>query len=129
MNESEAAKKAAAEAAKLLSQPALPSQWSEEMVFNMTLTILIFGAFVVSLLVFVMRKSEAKEAPFELIQVVAVPLVICAMLIMVVAGYSDKQIAAPLGLLGAIAGYLLGSRTASPMQQPGPPAPPEDPKP
>jgi hypothetical protein len=58
----------------------------------------------------------------ELIQAFALPLIVLSEVMLVIAGFSDAQIAPVIGLLGTISGYLLRSR--DPKQEPPPPAVP-----
>ena len=97
-------------------------QWSEGLIITLTVSVLVFGLLICLLLMRMLARCNAKPTALEIIQAIAVPVVIVAMLTMIIAGYSDKQIAAPLGLLGAIVGYLLGSKSQTPPPpQPSPP--------
>jgi ABC-type xylose transport system permease subunit len=49
----------------------------------------------------------------RLLRAFALVLIIVAAVFLIVAGYTEQQIAPVMGLLGTIAGYLLGSRHSS----------------
>ncbi len=67
--------------------------------------------FVFAILVFVMAAGLRRFADFSedaTIRVLALVLIVSGTLFMVTLGYSASQIAPALGLLGTIAGYMLG---------------------
>ena len=59
---------------------------------------------------FVMLQRKKGWGPFAN-QIVGLTLVITAGLFLITSGYSQQQIAPMIGLLGTIAGYLLGRAT------------------
>ena len=71
----------------------------------LSVSILLFGAVVIGLAMHNTPKSSTIE---QRLRFFATILVIVMAVFLVVAGYGKDQIAAPLGLLGTIAGYLLG---------------------
>lgn len=80
----------------------------------MSLAILLMGA-IVMIIVFMLARP-AKLSSDGIIKVTAVPLIIIAAVFLVTAGYSTNQLASVIGLLGTIAGYLLGARQPAPRQ-------------
>ena len=76
----------------------------------LSIAVLVFGLFIVGAQVLVMLKREKGWGPSSN-QIVGLTLVLTAGLFLVVAGYSQDQIAPMMALLGTIAGYLLGRGT------------------
>lgn len=71
--------------------------------------IFAFGAFVLQKLGAIIDKSPDKWSPRFTLKSFGLVLVIVGALVLVAAGYSVQQISPAMGLLGAIAGYLLGT--------------------
>lgn len=86
------------------SEP-LPTWWSTGNAMTMSAIILAFGVVVLGLAAWLVKSGQSATA---VLRVFGTVLIIVMVTFLVVAGYDDKQIAAPLGLLGTIAGYLLG---------------------
>lgn len=105
--------------------------WSTQNAMTISAAVLIFGASVIAIAAHNTPSDTSLETKLRLYGTV---MVITMAAFLVVAGYDDNQIAAPLGLLGTIAGYLLGQSSApqprqEPLQQPQParqPAPAAD---
>jgi hypothetical protein len=76
----------------------------------LSLAVLLFGFLTMAPQVTVMVFRHKGWGP-ESIKVVGLSLVIVAALFLVTAGYSANQIAPVIGLLGTIAGYLLGQQS------------------
>lgn len=70
-------------------------------------SVLIFGAVVLFLVVFVMARTKMpwNDASFK---AMVLPLLLISGLFLITAGYSKDQITGMMGLLGSIAGYVLG---------------------
>jgi peptidoglycan/LPS O-acetylase OafA/YrhL len=73
----------------------------------LSIGVLVFGILLIGLQVLVMLKM-AKGWETHSTRMVGLTLVIVAGLFLITAGYSQDQIAPMVGLLGTIAGYLLG---------------------
>jgi len=73
----------------------------------LSIAVLIFGLLIAGGSMVVMLKRERGWGP-QSTQLVGITLVVTAGLFLVTAGYSQDQIAPMIGLLGTIAGYLLG---------------------
>jgi hypothetical protein len=84
---------------------ATPSWWSTSNAMTMSSVVLLFGIIVLGLAAWLVRAGHSATS---VLRVFGTVLVIVMVTFLVVAGYDDKQIAAPLGLLGTIVGYLLG---------------------
>lgn len=70
------------------------------------LAVLIFGLALGSIAMLIMRQRTLPTG--EVIRVTAMILIVTGTLFLVTAGYSAEQIAPALGLLGTVAGYMLG---------------------
>ena len=86
------------------------SWWSTTNAMTMSSVILAFGVVVLVLATFLIRGGKSAESVLATFGTI---LIIVVAVFLVVAGYSDKQIAPVMGLLGTIAGYLLGKGSNS----------------
>ncbi len=68
---------------------------------------LLIFAVVVLLIVTALIRMQKLQGP-EMVKFVLITLIIISTLYLITAGYSNDQIAPEIGLLGTIAGYLLG---------------------
>lgn len=75
--------------------------------FWLTISVLIFGCFVLAA-EFMLLKGVVKERIDDVAKIMIVTLIIISTLVLITAGFGNDQIAPALGLLGTIAGYLLG---------------------
>jgi hypothetical protein len=78
-----------------------------EMELYLSLGVLLFGLIILGLQVGLMFKVGKGWGPNS-IRISGLTLVIISGLFLITAGYSQDQIAPMVGLLGTIAGYLLG---------------------
>lgn len=83
-----------------------PEWWSNQNAMTMSAVVLIFGIVVLVLCAGLMRSS--RPSPEAILRVFGTVLIITGALFLVVAGYTDQQVAPVMGLLGTLAGYLLG---------------------
>ena len=74
--------------------------------FALSLIVLGFGILVLAFEVFLVLKLRISED--NTVKFIIVTLIITATLYLITAGYDNNQIAPAVGLLGTIAGYLLG---------------------
>jgi len=74
--------------------------------FILSVTVLTFGLLTMLLELYLI--SSNKINPEDTIKFIVITLVITSTLFLITAGYTNDQIAPALGLLGTIAGYLLG---------------------
>lgn len=79
--------------------------WSTTNAMTISASVLVFGLIVCLLAAMLLRQGKSAD---NVLKTLGTILIIVAALFLVVAGYSDKQIAPVIGLLGTIAGYLLG---------------------
>jgi hypothetical protein len=79
--------------------------WTTESMMTLSLSVLVFGVITYILITYLIRIGKGPEL---VLRAFGVPLIIVAAVFLVVAGYTEQQIAPVIGLLGTIAGYLLG---------------------
>lgn len=87
-----------------------PVGWSPDMVKTMGFGFLAFALIVLCLMTWLMRHVRSHVA---VLRSFGLLLIITAAVFLIVVGYGERQISPVLGLLGTIAGYLLG-RTSDP---------------
>jgi ABC-type transport system involved in cytochrome c biogenesis permease subunit len=105
--------------------------WTPQLIKFLTLSVLIFGLVIIIIMaILVLNHSSAGEV----LRLFTVPMVIVSAVFLVVTGYSQDQITPVIGLLGTLAGYILGVQSqktvsqtpaSNPLQQPPAPAPPK----
>lgn len=89
----------------------VPTRSSQEIALS--ISVLVFGLAVVIGQIFLLQRRG--EPVSESMKYLSVTLVIVGALFLVTAGYGNDQIAPIIGLLGTVAGYLLGrQRSDSP---------------
>ncbi|MDF0487818.1 hypothetical protein PX554_06725 [Sphingomonas sp. H39-1-10] len=99
--------------------------WNTQNAMTISSAVLLFGVVVIALAAFTAPKETSVEGRLRFFGTI---MIITMATFLVVAGYDDKQIAAPLGLLGTIVGYLLGRETSTRPPDPEPATlPDEDP--
>jgi uncharacterized membrane protein YfcA len=74
--------------------------------FMLSLIVLGFGMIVILFEVFLIMKQKISAE--NTVRFIVVTLIITSTLFLITAGYDNNQIAPAMGLLGTIAGYLLG---------------------
>ena len=100
--------------------------WTPELIKFLTLSVLIFGILIIIIMaILVLNHSSAGEV----LRLFTVPLVIVAAVFLVVTGYSQDQITPVIGLLGTLAGYILGVQSQKTGSQPPNPPQPQPPPP
>jgi hypothetical protein len=88
-------------------QAELKQPWSPELVTRLSGSFLLFGGAICAVTAALLwRRCRAAD----ILRAFSLPLIIVSAVYLVVTGYSDQQISSVIGLLGAIAGYILGSR-------------------
>ncbi len=93
--------------------------------FVLTIVVLMFTLICLLMQLLALRRVDNLSAD-DVSRSCAIPLVIGASIVLLVAGYSSQQIAPAFGLFGTIVGYLLG-RGSQRGQQPVAPADPTPP--
>lgn len=77
--------------------------------FQLSIMVLGFGVLIILLIVFL--GYSGRIDPENLLKSIILTLVIVSAMFFICAGYDNTQIAGVTGLLGSIAGYLLGKGT------------------
>ncbi len=94
--------------------------------FGLSLIVLLFGMGVILLEIYLVTKQHISAT--ETVKFIIITLIIISTLFLITAGYDNDQIAPAIGLLGTIAGYLLGRITNEDKPKGGdgsvPPTPP-----
>jgi hypothetical protein len=89
--------------------PGIKPRWHTFLELVFSLSILVFGAFIITMIVWIMSKRNKGWGPITYRLVVLV-LIIVAGMFLITAGYSNDQITPVMGLLGTISGFLLGRK-------------------
>lgn len=92
-----------------LADPAAAKSAYEDSFF-LGCTVVGLGVFVLTCITYLIRTDKQVEG---LLRPFATILIIISAVFLIVAGYSEKQIAPVIGLLGTIAGYALGRDDSS----------------
>ncbi|MFM5841483.1 hypothetical protein [Aeromonas sanarellii] len=71
----------------------------------LSLVVVGFGVFILFCITYLIRNDKK---PDTLLRPFGTILIVIGAIFLIVAGYSEKQIAPVIGLLGTIAGYILG---------------------
>lgn len=83
-----------------------PLQFITTREFIAVIAILIFG-FLMALLSSFMFRINGLDAKY-VVEIISLVLIVSGVLLLVSLGYTSEQIAPSIGLLGTIAGYMLG---------------------
>jgi len=102
---SDAIDAANAAAVQVVHHDGVANGWDKNAVLILSIAILIFGLITLGCIAFILLRHPVSLIT---IQFFALPLIIVSAIFLVVTGYSQEQIAPVIGLLGTIAGYLLG---------------------
>lgn len=78
--------------------------WSKDLAQFLGVAVLLFGLISMVLMFILFMRRRSTEL---VLRAFGVPLIIVSAVFLVVAGYTEQQIAPVMGLLGTIAGYLL----------------------
>ncbi len=83
--------------------------WRADEAMTISATVLVFGVLVMVLMTVVLRKSNIQ--PDAVLRLFGTTIIIIGALFLIVAGYTETQMGPVMGLLGTIAGYLLGKNS------------------
>jgi uncharacterized membrane protein len=81
--------------------------WSVHDAMTISASVLVFGFFIMLLATILLSRGTTSH---DILKLFGTMIIVISAVFLVVAGYSDTQIAPVIGLLGTIAGYLLGSK-------------------
>ena len=76
--------------------------------YRLSVEILVLGVLVILAEFILLRSIKIRTG--DVLRTFTVTLIILGMLLLITAGYGDRQIAPAAGLFGTIAGYILGRR-------------------
>jgi hypothetical protein len=79
--------------------------WSVDDAMTISAAVLIFGLVIIVLATALLYKGKKAD---DVLRLFGTIIIVVSAVFLVVAGYTDTQIAPVIGLLGTIAGYLLG---------------------
>ena len=85
--------------------PADAHWWSVNNAMTISVAVLVFGLITLALMAWLLRRERESAIVLRALTTI---LILTFAVFLIVAGYSDQQIAPAMGLLGTIAGYLLG---------------------
>jgi succinate-acetate transporter protein len=88
--------------------------WSVTNAMTISVAVLFYGAFTLILAALLIKSGKSSESVLRIFGTI---LIIIVAVFLVVAGYSNDQIAPVIGLLGTLAGYLLGKGESSSMNR------------
>lgn len=75
----------------------------------LTVTLLLMTGGLAGGVIYLAKTAQKAWSPQSLLRVLGIVLIIPLAVVLVVAGYSEDQIASVIGLMGVAVGYLLGS--------------------
>jgi hypothetical protein len=78
--------------------------------FILSMSVLIFGLIIVIIEAILIKTAQI--SPENVVKFILITLILTATLFLITAGYDNNQIAPATGLLGTIAGYLLGKNNS-----------------
>lgn len=89
--------------------------WSVQDAMTISAATLLFGLIALLVVAWSMRRERDSDA---ILRALGTIVVVFSALFLVVAGYSDSQVAPAFGLLGTVAGYLFGKSVSLPASPP-----------
>ncbi len=105
----------------IVVQETVSTEYTPREMMTLSLGVLGFGLVIILVLAWLVQK---REDPDVLLRVFCVPLIILSAVFLIVMGYSQDQITPVIGLLGTLAGYLLGRIDRAPSPPEAQPAQP-----
>lgn len=77
--------------------------------FYMSVSAFLLGVMVIILTAYLIRHDKE---PVDVLKALGIPLIVISAVLMVLTGFGSQEISPVIGLLGTIAGYLLGRAEA-----------------
>lgn len=84
--------------------------WSAQNAMTVSSAVLIYSLIVLSLATYLIRLGKSSSSVLRIFGTI---LIISSSIFLIVAGYTSQQIAPAMGLLGTLAGYLLGKESSA----------------
>lgn len=103
---------AAATAGSQTSAPIGKQWWRADEAMTISASVLLFGILVMVLMTIALRRTSL--SPDSILRLFGTTIIITGALFLIVAGYTETQMGPVMGLLGTIAGYLLGKNSTPP---------------
>lgn len=94
-----------------MAQP-IPPEMATSNSTTLGIAVLSFGLIIILMIGLVLLKRQRGFGNMT-VKLIGLTIIITASIFLIVTGYSENQIAPVIGLLGTIAGYLLGSSDKS----------------
>jgi FtsH-binding integral membrane protein len=93
-------------------QPLNPRDWTAiEIVLSVGVLIVMLVLIIIEAIL--IAKAQKPWSPAAILKVFGLTLIVCFSAFLVTAGYDQDQIGPVMGLLGVIAGYLLGDKSGA----------------
>ena len=92
------------------SAPVGKQWWRADEAMTISASVLLFGVLVMVLMTVALRRTSLQ--PDAILRLFGTIIIIIGSLFLIVAGYTETQMGPVMGLLGTIAGYLLGKGTS-----------------
>lgn len=105
MQKLEASKEDTTKAETVATSHSDPGWWSVADAMTISAAVLVFGSIIMVLATCLLYLGKNADDVLKLFGTI---IIVISAVFLVVAGYTDTQIAPVIGLLGTIAGYLLG---------------------
>jgi len=83
--------------------------WSAQNAMTVSSAVLIYSLVVLALATYLIRLGKSSSSVLRIFGTI---LIISSSIFLIVAGYTSQQIAPAMGLLGTLAGYLLGKESS-----------------
>jgi|694.fasta_scaffold107490_3 hypothetical protein len=84
--------------------------WSAQNAMTVSSAVLVYSLIVLALATYLIRLGKSSSSVLRIFGTI---LIISSSIFLIVAGYTSQQIAPAMGLLGTLAGYLLGKESAN----------------
>jgi hypothetical protein len=83
--------------------------WSAQNAMTVSSAVLVYSLVVLALATYLIRLGKSSSSVLRIFGTI---LIISSSIFLIVAGYTSQQIAPAMGLLGTLAGYLLGKESS-----------------
>ncbi|WP_207431370.1 hypothetical protein [Sabulibacter ruber] len=84
------------------------SDYNYELSKYLSTCVLIFGVLIMIMIIYLIKTAPDKFETEAIVRLLTFPVIIISIILLITAGFTDKQIAPAVGLLGTLAGYMLG---------------------
>jgi hypothetical protein len=91
--------------AQTIATPANTTVWTATNAMTICSVFLVFSLVIICLATYLLKIGKSTDSVLKIFGTILIITIAC---FLILAGYDDKQIAPVIGLLGTLAGYLLG---------------------